>query len=100
MPVPPNCKDKGNEFFNEDANELTPKLGNVDVFFMDPPYNNGLEQRALKAIKGSSVIDDDSIIIIEADIKLDTNLLSSFGFDIIKEKKYKTNKHIFLRRQS
>ena len=40
LPVPPNCKDKGNEFFNEDANELTPKLGNVDVFFMDPPYNS------------------------------------------------------------
>ena len=71
-----------------------------NIIFMDPPYNNGLEQRALKAIKGSSVIDDDSIIIIEADIKLDTNLLSSFGFNIVKEKKYKTNKHIFLRRQS
>ena len=40
LPVPPDCKRTDNEFFNEDANELTPKLGPVDVFFMDPPYNS------------------------------------------------------------
>ena len=40
LPVPPNCKYKSNKCFNQDANQLTPQLGPVDVFFMDPPYNS------------------------------------------------------------
>lgn len=40
LPVPPNCKCKTNKCFNQDANQLTPRLGLVDVFFMDPPYNS------------------------------------------------------------
>lgn len=40
LPVPPNCKCKSNKCFNQDANQLTPQLGLVDVFFMDPPYNS------------------------------------------------------------
>lgn len=40
LPIPPQCKNKDNECFNQDANELAPQLGPVDVFFMDPPYNS------------------------------------------------------------
>lgn len=40
LPVPPTCRDKTNQCFNQDANRLTPALGPVDVFFMDPPYNS------------------------------------------------------------
>ncbi len=71
-----------------------------NIVFIDPPYNNGLEQRALSAMKKNSIIDEQSLIIVEADVKLDTSLLSSIGYDIIKIKEYKTNKHIFLRRQA
>ena len=40
LPVPPTCSSKSNQCFNQDANRLTPTLGPVDVFFMDPPYNS------------------------------------------------------------
>ena len=37
-----------------------------DVVFMDPPYGHSLEQRVLEAMKGSSVIGAETLIIIEA----------------------------------
>lgn len=40
LPIPPSCSNKSNQIYNQDANQLTPILGQVDVFFMDPPYNS------------------------------------------------------------
>lgn len=40
LPIPPKCFSKDNHFFHLDANQLTPQLDPVDVFFMDPPYNS------------------------------------------------------------
>ena len=38
-PVPPECRDGGNECFNEDANALIRHL-KCDILFLDPPYNS------------------------------------------------------------
>ncbi len=38
-PVPPECRDGGNECFNEDANALIRRL-KCDILFLDPPYNS------------------------------------------------------------
>lgn len=66
-----------------------------DIVFMDPPYGKDYEFETLKAIKSSGIVDKYSIIIIEE--ALDTNLdyAESLGFELIKAKTYKTNKHLF-----
>ena len=68
-----------------------------DLVFMDPPYGKNLEADSLKALASSGIIHEDSMIIVEA--SLDTNLsyVVALGYEITKEKTYKTNKHIFLR---
>lgn len=69
-----------------------------DYIFMDPPYNQLLEKQMLEFLAGSSLIDKQSTIIIEASLETDFDYLESLGFILEKEKEYKTNKHIFVYR--
>ena len=66
---------------------------------MDPPYRKGLEKAALAYLAGSSLADEETLVIIEADIDTDFSWTSECGFEVIREKKYKTNKHMFLKRK-
>jgi 16S rRNA (guanine966-N2)-methyltransferase len=67
------------------------------IIFADPPYKAGYEREILALIARNELLAEDGYIIIEADLKTDFNFISELGYDIIKEKLYKTNKHIFLR---
>ncbi len=68
-----------------------------DIVFMDPPYGNDYEIDVLKALKNSSIIDKETIIIIEETLRADLSYIESSGFNIYKEKHYKTNKHVFFK---
>ena len=71
----------------------------VDIIFMDPPYDNGLEENVLAVLQNMKYVTEDTLIIVEVSLQTDIDYASDFGFEIIKEKKYKTNKHIFLKRK-
>ena len=67
----------------------------ADIIFMDPPYNHEFENRVLEYLSSSPMVTEDTLIIIEASKETDFDWLSDAGFHMIKEKVYKTNKHIF-----
>lgn len=69
-----------------------------DVIFMDPPYNKELEKEVLSVLADKKFVTD-TLIVIEADINEDFSYVEDLGFDIIKDKKYKTNRHIFLEKR-
>ena len=69
-----------------------------DIVYMDPPYNKGLEIEALNSLKDSSIIDEDTTIIIETNLDMDVSAYELDAYEIVRQKKYKTNQHIFLRR--
>lgn len=71
----------------------------VDIIFMDPPYDNGHEESVLALLQNMKYVTDDTLIIVEASLRTDMDYAEEFGFEIIKVKKYKTNKHIFLKRK-
>ncbi len=68
-----------------------------DIIFMDPPYDKGLEQSALRYLSSSALADEDTVFIVEMSIKADIDILGTLGYEIIKVKEYKSNKHVFLR---
>lgn len=78
-------------------NELDTSNTCFDFVFMDPPYNNSYERDVLDSLRKTSLIDGDSQIIIEASLETDFSYVDDLGYDIIREKYYKTNKHIFLK---
>ncbi len=68
-----------------------------DIVFMDPPYKKGLEEEVLRTLSDSSIINEDTIIIVEASLDTDFSYARELGYEITKEKRYKTNMHVFLR---
>ena len=70
-----------------------------DIIFMDPPYDKELEREVLEYLKSSSLLKDDTLMITEASLQTDLSYVNELGFTILKEKCYKTNKHIFIQKQ-
>ncbi len=64
--------------------------------FMDPPYNKELEKQVLKSLIEHKLVDEDSVIVVEASNETVFDYLEELGYQIIKEKIYKTNKHVFI----
>lgn len=72
----------------------------ADIIFMDPPYEQELEKKLLSLLKDMRFVTEDTIIIVEASLKTGFDYAEELGFEVYKEKCYKTNKHVFLRRLS
>lgn len=66
-----------------------------DVVFMDPPYHQGLEQKVLEYLAASPMVTEDTLIIMEAALDTDFDWLEQTGYHLLKNKEYKTNKHVF-----
>ena len=69
-----------------------------DFIFADPPYGQGFDEQLLRAASVSKVVTEDTFIIIEEKKERDFSFAQTLGFEIVKEKIYKSNKHVFLRR--
>lgn len=70
-----------------------------DFIFMDPPYRKELERQVLIYLQDSDLMQDDSTIIVESSLDTDFAYVESLGFYVAKEKKYKTNKHVFIEKE-
>ena len=71
----------------------------VDVIFMDPPYDQEQERRVLEQLRYAKYVSEETLILVEASLHTDFSYAEDLGFEVIREKKYKTNKHVFLRRK-
>ena len=73
----------------------------VDINFMDPPYDQNLERQVLTVLAGNDhIADRDTLIVLETSLHAETDYLPALGYDIIRQKRYKTNQHLFVRKNS
>ena len=72
----------------------------ISFIFMDPPYNHEYEKQVLSLLANSSLADEYTLIIVEASLNTRLDYLSELGYELVREKKYKTNKHIFIKKQT
>lgn len=70
-----------------------------DIIFMDPPYNQELERDVLSALSSFDLLNEDAIVVAEASNETDFSYVSELGFSIWKVKKYKTNSHVFMKKE-
>lgn len=70
-----------------------------DIIFMDPPFDKGIEKQVIERLSNSSLVGSDTIIVCEASIDTDFSYIDECGFDFIKEKRYKNNKHVFFKKK-
>ena len=71
----------------------------TDIIFMDPPYDQEYEKQVLELLKDMAYVTKKTLIVIEASLQTDFSYVTNLGFQIIKQKLYKSNKHIFLQRR-
>lgn len=67
-----------------------------DIIFMDPPYDNELEKRVLEHLADSCLVNEDTLIVVEASLQTDFSYLNGLGFELFREKNYKNNRHVFI----
>lgn len=70
-----------------------------DIIFMDPPYNKGIEQEVLRYLSSSSILKENTMIIVEAALDADFGYLEEYGLELARLKTYKTNEHAFIRKK-
>ncbi|MGI6007134.1 MAG: 16S rRNA (guanine(966)-N(2))-methyltransferase RsmD [Ruminococcus sp.] len=67
--------------------------------FMDPPYQDGAEREILTYLADSELIADDAVLIVEAALTTDFSWMEELPFEIIRDKRYKTNRHLFVQKK-
>ena len=70
----------------------------VDLIFIDPPYESGLYERTFELLSRLPYVTEYTMLIAECNIDMDLSVFEDWGFEIIKEKRYKTNQHVFLKK--
>ena len=73
--------------------------GAFDIIFLDPPYDADYELPVLKLLAASPLVTQETLIIAETRLEKQLNEAETFGLAIVREKEYKNNKHVFLRRK-
>lgn len=71
----------------------------VDIVFMDPPYNAGCERELFQLLAMQPYVTENTLIIIESKLDQSFDFIVESGFELKKEKVYKTNKHVFIGRK-
>ena len=92
----------GGKLLNMDVLQALRSLegkGTFDCIFMDPPYNHELEKMVLEYLQTSTVLDENTLIIVEADLDTDFGYVDDLGYQQLRSKEDKTNQHIFLCRR-
>lgn len=70
-----------------------------DIVFIDPPFKDHLEKKVLPLLDEEGIIGEDTIVVVECDYDSDFEFLNDLNLEIFKEKEYKTNKHVFIKRK-
>lgn len=79
-------------------NQMETQKKVFDVIFMDPPYDHEHEKDILLKLDHSTIVSDDTVIVVEASLNTSFEYLKDTGFEVYREKTYKTNKHVFIHR--
>ena len=79
-------------------NRLEGKVDSFDIIFMDPPYSHEHEKTVLSHLISKSYVTEDTLIIVEAELHTEFDYLADMGYEIVKNKEYKTNKHVFIKK--
>jgi 16S rRNA (guanine966-N2)-methyltransferase len=80
--------------------ELEAAEEHFDIVFLDPPYGTGVDAETLKRLLVSSLIGDETLIVLETSIEADPRSYSELGYLVERDKTYKTNRHLFLRKRT
>ena len=72
----------------------------ADIVFIFLSYELSIEEIVFHALAEQKYITENTVIIVEAKLDRNFDFLNELGFEVTREKNYKTNKHVFCRKVS
>ena len=72
----------------------------ADIIFLDPPYQQEYDRKVLELLLEAAFVTDDTLIVVEASATTSFDYVDTLGFVVEKSKQYKTNKHVFIKRNT
>lgn len=70
----------------------------VDLIYVDPPYQSETVHEILHDLAGEKYVTNQTLIIVETSMDTDFSYLEEIGLSLIREKDYRANRHLFIRR--
>lgn len=70
----------------------------VDLIYVDPPYEAQTVHDILHALAQEKYVTENTLIIVESSLDTDFSYLPEIGLELVREKDYKANRHLFIRR--
>ena len=70
----------------------------MDIIYADPPYEAQTVHDILRALANEKYVTDNTLIIVESSLDTDFSYLADIGLELVREKDYKANRHLFIRR--
>ena len=70
----------------------------ADLIYMDPPYESDTAMQVLLALDTMPYVTDNTLIMVETSLDSDFEALEDTDLVIVREKVYKTNRHLFIRK--
>ncbi len=72
----------------------------ADIIYIDPPYESETAKNCLRELSGLPYVDDETLIIIETSLDSDISYIEELGYQLTKEKDYKSQRHLFIRKEA
>ncbi len=71
----------------------------ADIIYLDPPYQSDTCRRVLTALDDMPYVTEDTMIIVETALDTDFSFLEETGLQIVREKDYRSQRHLFIRKK-
>lgn len=73
------------------------------VYFLDPPYDKGAEYVLVRALQENGMIRPGDLVVLETSLSEESvtelpDFLKNCGLEITKDKRYKNQRHVFVRK--
>ncbi|MBP3217988.1 MAG: 16S rRNA (guanine(966)-N(2))-methyltransferase RsmD [Lachnospiraceae bacterium] len=72
----------------------------ADIIYLDPPYESDLGMQILYALGNAPFVTDNTMIIVETALDTDYSGAEEAGLELVREKRYKTNRHLFFKKKA
>ena len=71
-----------------------------DLIFLDPPYGHEFEKTVVELTECCDILDDDGMIVVEASSSTNFDYTGETRLEVVREKLYGSNKHVFLKKRT
>ena len=71
----------------------------ADLIYVDPPYESQTPHDILRALSKEPFVTENTLIIVESSLDTDFSYLEEIGLMLVREKDYRANRHLFIRRK-